>query len=187
MKKIAIFASGSGSNAENIARYFSGHPEIEITMMISNRKNAFVFDRMKTLQIASFYMNNSDFENGSVLNVLKENKIDFIILAGFLKLLPAGIIHDFPFRIINIHPALLPAYGGKGMYGMHVHDAVVRNGEKKTGITIHYVNENFDEGEIIEQYEMNILPGDTPESIAGGIHTLEMKYFPQVIEKVIGK
>ncbi len=187
MKKIAIFASGSGTNAENIARYFAGHPEIEISMMISDRKNAFVFDRMKTLQIPSFYMNHADFNNGTVLQVLKENKIDFIILAGFLKLLPAGIIHEFPFRIINIHPALLPAYGGKGMYGMHVHYAVVRNGEKKTGITIHYVNENFDEGEIIKQYEIDVLPVDTPESIADRIHTLEMKYFPQVIEKVIGK
>lgn len=185
MKNIAIFASGSGSNAENIVRYFAGHPEIKTSMMISDRKHAFVFERMSSLHIPSYYMNKTDFENGTVLKLLYENKIDYIILAGFLKLLPSEIIQDFPLRILNIHPALLPSYGGKGMYGMHVHEAVVRNGEKKTGITIHYVNENFDEGEIIHQVEMNVESGASAQKIAEGIHELEMNYFPQVIEKVI--
>lgn len=185
MKKIAIFASGSGSNAENLVRYFDKHPDVEISMVVSDRKSAYVFERMNMLKIPSYYMSKADFEDGTVLKLLKDNKIDWIVLAGFLKLLPVSIINEYPQRIINIHPALLPKFGGKGMYGMHVHEAVAKAGESKTGITIHYVNEHFDEGEIIAQYETAVLPGDTPESIANKIHELEMKWFPDVIEKLI--
>ena len=185
MIKIAIFASGSGSNAENLARYFEHHPGVVIQLMISDRKHAFVFQRMEKLGIPSYYMSKSDFEDGTVLRLLKDQQIDWIVLAGFLKLMPASIIMAFPGRIVNIHPALLPKFGGKGMYGMHVHNAVVSAGELKTGITIHYVNENFDEGEIIAQYETAVLPGDTAEMIAAKIHELEMKWFPVVVEKIV--
>lgn len=185
MKKIAILASGSGSNAENLVRYFDKHPLVEVVMMISNRKNAFVFERMKRLGITSYYMSREAFENGSVLQLLKDQKVDWIILAGFLKLLPLSIINEYPERIVNIHPALLPEFGGEGMYGMHVHEAVVKSGVSKTGISIHFVNENFDEGEVIAQYETKVVPGDTPESVAAKIHELEMEWFPKVVEKVI--
>ena len=185
MYKIVIFASGSGSNAENLVRYFDKHPDVEISMMVSDRKNALVFEKMKSLDIPSYYMSKGDFEDGSVLKLLKDCNIDWIVLAGFLKLLPVSIINEYPQRIINIHPALLPKFGGKGMYGMHVHEAVAKAGELKTGITIHYVNEHFDEGEIIAQYETAVSPGDTPGTIAGKIHELEMKWFPLVIEKLV--
>jgi phosphoribosylglycinamide formyltransferase 1 len=185
MKKIAILASGSGSNAENLVRYFDNHPNVEIALMVSDRKNAFVFERMQRLNIPSYYMSKEDFENGNVLKLLEDQKVDWIVLAGFLKLLPAAIIHAYPHRIVNIHPALLPKFGGKGMYGRHVHEAVAAAGESKTGITIHYVNENFDEGEIISQYETPVSATDTPETIASKIHDLEMNWFPKVIEKVV--
>jgi phosphoribosylglycinamide formyltransferase-1 len=153
--------------------------------MVCDRKHAFVFERMQRLGIPSFYMSKHDFESGAVLNLLQKNEIDFIVLAGFLKLMPPQIIQVYSKHIINIHPALLPKYGGKGMYGMHVHDAVVKAGENKSGITIHFVNENFDEGEIIEQFETPISKTDSAEIVAKKIHELEMKYFPQVVERVI--
>lgn len=186
MKQIAIFASGSGSNAENLVKYFEGHPTIKISLVISDRKHAFVFERMKKLDIPSYYMRREDFENGNVLKFLKDQHIDFIVLAGFLKLVPLDIIHAYPHKIVNIHPALLPSFGGKGMYGKHVHEAVVKSGVSKTGITIHYVNEHFDEGEIIAQFETSVTNEDTPDTVASKIHELEMRYFPGIIEKVIG-
>jgi phosphoribosylglycinamide formyltransferase 1 len=185
MKKLAILASGSGSNAENLVNYFSNHPLARVELVISDRKNAFVHERMARLGIPSYYMNKEAFENGSVLAFLKEKEIDLVILAGFLKLVPKDLIRTFHNRIINIHPALLPAFGGKGMYGMHVHEAVVAAGETKTGITIHYVNENFDEGEIIAQYEAALLETDTPLDVAAKIHELEMKWFPVVVEQLL--
>ena len=185
MIKIAIFASGSGSNAENLVHYFNHHPRIQVSLVISDRKNAFVHQRMERLQIPCLYSPSADFQNGSVLTVLKEYGIDYVILAGFLKLVPADLIQAFPNRIVNIHPALLPRFGGKGMFGMHVHEAVVAARESKTGITIHFVNENYDEGEVIARYETPVLSTDTPETVAAKIHELEMKWFPVVIERLI--
>ena len=185
MKQLAIFASGSGSNAENLVRYFEEHKTIRISIVVSDRKQAFVFERMKNLGIPSYYMSRDDFDNGSVLKLLREKQIDFIVLAGFLKLVPLDIIHAYPQKIVNIHPALLPAFGGKGMYGINVHRAVVDNKEKETGITIHYVNENYDEGNIIFQKSVALTATDSPESVAQKIHELEQKYFPEVIEKLI--
>lgn len=185
MKKIAIFASGSGSNAENLVHYFSHHPLIEVSLVVSDRKNAFVHERMKRLGVPCFYMPATDFQNGSVLKILKEYSIDYVILAGFLKLVPTDLIRAFPNRMVNIHPALLPAFGGKGMYGMHVHEAVVASGASQSGITIHFVNENYDEGEVIARFETPVLPSDTPADVAAKIHELEMKWFPVVIEQLI--
>ncbi len=185
MTNIAIFASGSGSNAENLARHFEKHPKARITLMVSDRKDAFVFERMRNHHIPSNYIRREEFENGTLLKLLKDQKIDMIVLAGFLKLVPEAIINAYPGKIINIHPALLPKFGGKGMYGKHVHDAVVKAGESKTGITIHYVNNNFDEGEIIAQFETTIIPGDTADTVASKIHELEMKWFPVIVERLL--
>lgn len=185
MIKIAILASGSGSNAENIAQYFSTHKNVKITYILSNKKDAFVLERAKKLGIKSQVFSNKEMkEQDELLNLLKV-EADFIILAGFLLKVPENIIEAFPNKIINIHPALLPNYGGKGMYGMHVHRAVKENNEPETGITIHYVNENYDEGAIIFQAKTALTPNDTPETIADKIHLLEQEHFPRVIDEVI--
>lgn len=186
MKNIAIFASGSGTNAQNIAEYFKTIKKIHVSLILSNRPDAFVLDRAKKLGIPSLVFTRKDFyESDRILNVLRENEIDFIVLAGFLWLIPDNLLKAFPRRIINIHPALLPKYGGKGMYGEKVHQVVIRSGDKQTGITIHYVNDHYDEGEIIFQDLLDILPEDTAESIAQKVHSLEYKHFPRVIEEVI--
>lgn len=187
MIKIAILASGSGSNAENIAHYFSTHKNVKITYILSNKKDAFVLERAKKLGIKSKVFTNKEMkEQVELLNLLKV-EADFIILAGFLLKVPENIIESFPNKIINIHPALLPNYGGKGMYGIHVHKAVKENNEKETGITIHYVNENYDEGAIIFQAKTVLTADDTPETIADKIHILEQEHFPRVIDEVINK
>lgn len=186
MKNIAIFASGSGTNAKNIAEYFKTVKKIHVSLILSNRPDAFVLDRAKKLGIPSLVFTRKDFyESDSILDALRENEIDFIVLAGFLWFIPDNLLKAFPRRIINIHPALLPKYGGKGMYGEKVHQAVIRSGDKQTGITIHYVNDHYDEGEIIFQDLLDILPEDTAESIAQKVHSLEYKHFPRVIEEVI--
>ena len=187
MIRIAIFASGSGSNAENLVNYFEGHPEIKVTLVVSDRKGAFVLQRMARLGVAARFVPKEDFENGELVTVLQKQRIDLIVLAGFLKLVPVSLLHAFPGRIVNIHPALLPKFGGKGMYGMHVHEAVVKAGETKTGITIHFIDDKFDEGEIIAQYETEVMPTDTPETVASKIHDLEMKWFPVVVEQVCNR
>lgn len=184
MKRIAIFASGSGSNAENISTYFATHPEIRVELVITNRKQAFVLQRMARLGVEARYVPQEDFENGQLLETLRKKRIDLIVLAGFLKLIPVSLIEAYPKRIINIHPALLPKYGGHGMYGKYVHEAVVLAGEKTTGITIHFIDDKFDEGEIIAQFTTELDEDDTPETVASKIHELEMKYFPSVIEKI---
>lgn len=186
-KKIAIFASGSGSNAENIINYFSENQDISFPFILCNKKDAFVHERAKKLQIPSFTFNKDQLENGDVLASLKKENIDFIVLAGFLLKVPENILVAYPNKIINIHPALLPKYGGKGMYGMNVHEAVVANGEKESGITIHYVNEKYDDGAIISQYKCEVLPTDTPEDVAQKVHTLEYEYFPKVIDELLNK
>jgi len=184
-KKIAIFASGSGSNAENIINYFSNRPEISFPLILCNKKEAFVHERAKKLHIPSITFDKNQLENGEVLSILQKEEIDFIVLAGFLLKVPPTILSAYPDKIVNIHPALLPKYGGKGMYGMKVHEVVVANGEKESGITIHYVNERYDEGAIISQYKCEVLPSDSPEDVARKIHALEYEYFPRVIEKVV--
>jgi phosphoribosylglycinamide formyltransferase-1 len=185
VRKVALLASGSGSNAENIVRYFENNPNLKFPLIVSNKPDAYVHERAKKLNIPSFTIRKAGFENGEALRLLKEHKIDFIVLAGFLLKVPENLLKEYPNRIINIHPALLPKYGGKGMYGSHVHEAVVANKETKSGITIHYVNENYDEGAPIFQAQCEVLPTDSPEDVAEKVHALEYKYFPEVIEQVI--
>jgi phosphoribosylglycinamide formyltransferase-1 len=184
-KKIAIFASGSGSNAENIASYLFSNLEIEFPLIVSNKIDAFVHKRAKKLKIPSFTFSKNEFEDGKpVLNLLEKYKIDGIVLAGFLLKMPKIILDEFPQKIINIHPALLPKYGGKGMYGDRVHEAVYAAKENVSGITIHYVNENYDEGNIIFQAQCAITKQDTPNDIAAKVHTLEYEWYPKIVEKV---
>lgn len=188
MKRIAIFASGSGSNAENIAHYFKSNPEVEISIILSNKKDAFVLERAKKLNIPSQTFSRNDFyETDSIVNLLKEKQIDLIVLAGFLWLVPDSLIKSYPNRIINIHPALLPNYGGKGMYGMNVHKAVIASQEKESGITIHVVNEKYDDGETILQAKCPIDENDTAEDLANKIHELEYEYFPRAVEAYLNK
>ena len=182
---IAIFASGSGTNAENIAHYFENKDHDNVTLILTNNPEAGVISRARKLQIPIFVFNNEQLTSGFLLDVLKRQEIDFIVLAGFLKLIPAHIINAYTKRIINIHPALLPKYGGKGMYGERVHKAVKAAGEEETGITIHYVNEVYDEGDIIFQVKEKIRRKDTPEDIAKKVHKLEYMYFPEVIEDLL--
>jgi len=185
MKRIVIFASGSGSNTENIIDYFKKNTVAEVVKVLTNKHNAKVLERAKRLGVSSLVFNKKEFvEDDAILNVLIK-EADYIILAGFLLRVPAKFVKAFPNKIINIHPALLPKYGGKGMYGMHVHNAVVENKEKETGITIHYVNENYDEGAIIFQKEVLVDSTDTPEIVADKIHELEYANFPKIIEQVI--
>jgi len=184
--RIAIFASGSGSNAQRIIEYFAGTGFLEISAVYCNNPQAYVLERAKLLDIPSVLFNRSDFYTATVvLDDLKCRDIDWIVLAGFLWLIPESIIRAFPNRIVNIHPALLPAYGGKGMFGMKVHEAVIAAGEKQSGITIHHVNDLYDKGDIIFQATCLIQPGDTPEMLAAKIHELEYEYFPVVIEKLV--
>lgn len=187
MKRIVIFASGSGSNAENIIKHFQSTKTAVVTHVLSNNEHAKVFERCEKLNIdASLFDRESFTKDDTVLNFLHV-EADIIILAGFLWRIPAKIVEAFPNKIINIHPALLPKYGGKGMYGMNVHKAVKENNETETGITIHYVNENYDEGAIIFQATTNLVPTDTADDIAAKIHVLEYEHFPKVIEEVILK
>lgn len=186
--RIAIFASGSGSNAENIIRYFSNHSNFVFPVILSNNEKAFVHERAKKLGVPSVTFSKEDFLKGEkILNFLQEQKIDAIVLAGFLLQVPLLVIDAYPQKIINIHPALLPKFGGKGMYGMRVHEAVKEAGETETGITIHYVNNEYDAGEIIFQAKCPVLPEDTPETIAKKVHELEYQYYPRVIEKIWGQ
>ncbi|MBE9491433.1 MAG: phosphoribosylglycinamide formyltransferase [Bacteroidetes bacterium] len=188
MKRIAIFASGNGTNAQRIAEYFSDHPGILISIILSNKKEAYVLERAKKLDISTFIFDRDEFYNTKkVLKKLKKKKIDFIVLAGFLWLIPDYILKEYTGRIVNIHPALLPKYGGKGMYGERVHKAVIESGDKETGITIHLVNERYDEGEIIFRKKVAVVEDDTPDTIAEKIHRLEYKYFPVIIEQEIDK
>ncbi|MBN2523092.1 MAG: phosphoribosylglycinamide formyltransferase [Bacteroidales bacterium] len=188
MKKVAVFASGSGTNAQAIIEYLEKKSVGRVTIILCNKKNAYVLERVKKYSIPSYVFNRDEFYcTLNIQNLLIDNKIDFIVLAGFLWLIPKYLIHAFPNRIINIHPALLPKYGGKGMYGMHVHEAVIDNNEKESGITIHYVNEKYDDGDIIFQAKCKIEKNETPESLANKIHQLEHQYFPVIVEKMLLK
>jgi phosphoribosylglycinamide formyltransferase-1 len=186
MKKIAIFASGSGTNAENIAKFFSDSSIAEVCALLTNNPKAGALGRMERLGVPAFTFTNREFADGTaILAKLSEFDVDLIVLAGFMNMISAPLLAAFPQRIVNIHPALLPLYGGKGMYGQHVHEAVVAHHETETGITIHYINERYDEGEIIFQARCPVLPDDTPDEVAAKVHLLEYRYYPEVIEKVL--
>ena len=186
MKRIVIFASGSGSNAENIIKFFQNNDKASVIQVLTNNPHAKVLDRAKALHVSALSFNRVAFtETDDVLHLLRANKTDLIVLAGFLWKIPKRMIYAFPNKIINIHPALLPKFGGKGMYGMNVHKAVVESGEKETGITIHRVNEEYDEGAAIFQAKCQVLSSDTPDDVASKIHELEMEHFPKVIEQLL--
>lgn len=185
-KKIVVFASGTGTNAANIIKYFHPRDHVEIVHVLSNVKTAKVLQKAHELGVNALYFDKPAlYETREVLNILKDINPDLIVLAGFLWKLPDKILKAFPQKIINIHPALLPKYGGKGMYGMRVHQAVTENKDPKTGISIHYVDENYDEGELIAQFETKISPEDSAEQVAKKVHELEQLHFPRVIEEVL--
>jgi len=183
--KIAIFASGGGSNAECIIQHFDNHESIEVSLIVSNNQNAFVLERAKNHQIKSWVHSKIDVEDGLVLKTLQNENIDFVVLAGYLKKIGDDLINTYPKQIINVHPALLPKFGGKGMYGMNVHKAVVAAQEKESGPTIHWVNENYDEGAIIEQHTVVINKEDSAQNVADKVLKLEHEHYAKCIEKVI--
>lgn len=183
---VAIFASGNGTNAQRIIEYFSGNLQIKIALVLSNKKDAFVLQRAKNLNVHTFCFASAELKTTTIVHdKLKEYNIDFIVLAGFMIMVPDSLIKLFPKKIVNIHPALLPKYGGKGMFGDHVHKAVIEAKEKESGISIHHVNEKYDEGAVIFQAKCEVTADDTPETLATRIHELEHKYYPEIIEKVI--
>lgn len=185
MKKIVIFASGSGTNAENIIKYFTSGDKVAVAGVFTNNPNAGVIERVKKYGIETAVFSKTQLFEIEFLQIINSIQPDLIVLAGFLLKFPETIIADYPNKIINIHPALLPKFGGKGMYGMHVHNAVVQNKESETGITIHYVNENYDEGGVIFQKSFALLGTETPEDVANKIHELEHQYFPEVIAELL--
>lgn len=203
MKRLAIFVSGGGTNLQQIAEYFAPNPDVEIVCVVSNNKNAYANVRAKNLGIPLVMLNSKakvhdvemqsqyevakafDFQNRDFSDYLKSLNVDLVVLAGFLWLIPQHLLDAFPMRIINIHPALLPKYGGKGFYGHHVHEAVVAAKEKESGITIHYVNEHYDSGDIIFQKKVDLTETDTPDDVAAKIHILERDNFPAVIEELL--
>ncbi|MBI3136323.1 MAG: phosphoribosylglycinamide formyltransferase [Bacteroidetes bacterium] len=182
---IAIFASGGGSNAEEIMRYFRNHQTIAVALVVTNNPKAGVLHRAEGFHVPCYIYQPEEMENGILKKTLQAYKIDFIVLAGYLKKVPAWLIQNYAHKMVNIHPALLPNYGGKGMYGMHVHKAVAAAREPKSGITIHFVNEHYDEGAIIEQHEVSINPTDSPERVQQKVLELEHRYFAPCIEKLI--
>ena len=185
-KKIVLFASGSGTNAENIIRYFKDSDLAEVIAVLSNKPNAKALKRAHDLKVKALCFDRESFYNtNDVLHILEDINPDVIVLAGFLWLFPSKILKKFPNRVINLHPALLPKYGGKGMFGAQVHKSVIENKEKNTGITIHYVNENYDDGKIIFQTSIPVSLGETPSSLADKIHELEYQHFPEVIENIL--
>ncbi len=187
-KKIVILASGSGTNTENIIRYFQLSDMARVVLAVSNKADAYVLERARRLRVPSLVIPRERFmENGYVCSVLKDYNADLIVLAGFLLRIPDDMIAAYPRRIVNIHPSLLPKYGGKGMYGDKVHRAVVAAGEKESGITIHYIDGHFDEGITVFQAKCPVLPGDTPEEVARKVHALEYEHYPRVIERILAE
>lgn len=186
MKNIAVFASGNGSNAERIATYFENNEIAKVSIILTNKKDAGVIDRAKRLGIPyAIFDRNTFYQTEEIISILTEHQIDLVVLAGFLWLVPKNILETYPNRIVNIHPALLPKYGGKGMFGHHVHVAVIASGDKTSGITIHFVNDKYDDGQVIFQKEVEIEKHDSPDSLAQKIHELEYRYFPEVIENLL--
>lgn len=183
---LAIFVSGSGTNCENIIKYFKNSDKVNVSLVVANKSGIGAIDKSEKLGVKTVVMPKAEFNDSEkLLPLMDEYHIDFIVLAGFLLMIPDFLIEKFNRRMINIHPALLPKYGGKGMYGHHVHEAIKAAGEKETGMTVHWVSNVCDGGEIIAQYKTAISPDDTPDDIAAKEHILEMKYFPIVIEKVL--
>ena len=188
MRNIAVFASGKGSNTESIIKYFEGHPSIRVSLIITTNPEAGVVKIAQKHKVISAIISKSVLNDEEPLNkLLKAQNIELIVLAGFLQLIPAFLLKQFPKRIINIHPALLPKHGGKGVYGIKVHESVLANGEKETGFTIHYVNEKYDEGEVILQKAFEINSSETPDSISAKVQELEHKYLPKTIETLLSK
>lgn len=185
MKKILLFASGAGSNVENIIQYFKNNDNISIVGIFTNNLHAKVLDIAKYHNVFSFVFNRDELNEGFVLEKINKLQPDLIVLAGFLWKMPDVIVHQYPNKIINIHPALLPKYGGKGMYGMKVHQTILENKEQESGITIHYVNEHYDEGEFILQQKVNIQDCQSPEEIAVKVQALEHEHFPKTIERLL--
>lgn len=186
MHELAIFASGSGTNAENIIKYFWNKQQISVSCICCNNPDAFIIQRAKKYNIDVLTFSKEDFYNSTkVIDYLRGHNINWIILAGFLWLVPEYLIDAFQSRILNIHPALLPKYGGKGMYGVRVHQAVIDNNEKQSGITIHVIDREYDKGKIVFQDTCPVLPEDTPESLAKRVHQLEYEHYPKVIEKML--
>ena len=186
MKNIAILVSGSGTNCENIIRYFQDSDQVSVSLVISSRADAYALVRASKLGVPTQVMSKSEFSDESLLMpLLRQYQVDFIVLAGFLLMVPDFLLSAYPQKIVNIHPSLLPKYGGKGMWGHHVHEAVKAAGDTETGITIHWVSEICDGGEIIAQYHTPLSPDDTPDDIAAKVHMLEQQYYPKVIEEII--
>lgn len=186
MTNIAIFVSGSGTNCENIIRHFTDSKDVKIALVLSNRSDAYALVRAEKYNIPAVVLPKTDFyKEEQLLGLMQTYAIDFIVLAGFLLMIPDFLIHAYKRRMVNLHPALLPKFGGKGMYGHHVHEAVKAAGETETGMTVHWVSSICDGGEIIAQYRTPINPEDTPDDIAAKEHILEQKYFPTVIEQVL--
>ncbi|MDP1727621.1 MAG: phosphoribosylglycinamide formyltransferase [Bacteroidota bacterium] len=183
---LVLFASGSGSNAENVCRHFQNHPDIKITALFCNTPNAAVIKKMERFKIPVVLFNRETFKNQEqFLSMIEPYRPDYIALLGFLWKIPVYLVQAYPHKIINLHPALLPKYGGKGMYGHYVHEAVKQSGETETGITLHWVNEHYDEGEIIAQFKCKVESNDTPEMIADKIHVLEQQHVPEIIENLL--
>lgn len=188
IKKLAVFASGNGSNAEKIFEHFKERDNVEVSLLLTNNPNALVIERAKKHSVPVEVFNRKRFyDTDEITELLLSHEIDLIVLAGFMWLVPPALVKAFPDKIINIHPALLPKYGGKGMYGDFVHNAVLEAKEKESGITIHYVNEHYDEGQVIFQERCTVDADDTPETLAAKIHRLEHRYYPQVIENILLK
>jgi len=188
MKNIAIFASGSGTNAQKIMEHFASSTEVKVSLILVNNPEAGVIARAKKFDVPVVIFNRNQFsKSDEIVNILQETQIDLVVLAGFLWLVPQNMVKAFPNKIINIHPALLPNYGGKGMYGDRVHEAVIAAGDKESGITIHYVNDKYDDGAVIAQFKCAVSGTDTADLLASNIHKLEHKHFPVVIEKLLSK
>ncbi len=185
VKRIAILASGSGTNAQRLVEHFRDHPAASVVLIGCDQPSAGVLQRAWDLGVPAFLFNGAQLRDGTLLRELQGQAIDLVVLAGFLRLIPASLVQAYPRRILNIHPALLPKYGGKGMYGHHVHTAVIAAGEQESGITIHFVNERYDEGEHLLQARCPVLPGDTPGTLAARVHALEHAHYPVVVEQVV--
>ncbi len=187
-RRIAVFASGSGSNAENLIAYFNERKTGKVVLVLSNKAEAGVLERTQRMGVLSRVFSSADWKTGeAILRVLREEQVDFIVLAGFLLRVPDMLLHAYPNRIVNIHPSLLPRHGGKGMYGDRVHQAVIEQGDTETGITIHYINEHYDEGNVIFQATCPVHPGDTYQDVAARVHQLEYQYYPHIVEQLLQK
>jgi phosphoribosylglycinamide formyltransferase-1 len=185
MKRIAVMASGSGTNAQRFIEHFRAHPAAQVVLVGCDQPQAGVLQRAWDLHVPSYLFNGQELRDGTVLRELLGQGIDLVVLAGFMRLIPAEMVRAFPDRIVNIHPALLPKFGGKGMFGHRVHEAVIAAGEQESGITIHLVNERYDEGRILFQAKCPVLPADTPDSLAERIHALEHAHYPRVVEELV--